>query len=223
MIYLLHVDASKETLTLKGDEYRYIVKARRHGLGDVLSIRSEKNIEILYSYSISEIGSRDATLTLLSKEDKPVRPKKHLHVGWCVIDFNSIDKVLPQLNEMGLSKITFITCERSQKSFKIDYKRIQRVLKTSNMQCGRTDTIEFSTCKGVDEFVEMYPSCTVLDFNDEILDTTENIETVLVGCEGGFSPKEKEIISTCKVRRLDSALVLRSESAVCAVVGKILL
>ena len=223
MIYLLHEDASKETLRLKGDEFKYIIKARRHKIDDEIALRNSENIAMLYMYKIVDIASRDASLELLSFEENKVEPKKALHVGWCLIDFNSIDKVLAQLNEMGLSKITFISCERSQKSFKVDYKRIERVLKSSNMQCGRTDTMSFDTMNSIEEFIQEYPETTVLDFSDEVLSKEEDITTVLIGCEGGFSKKEKELLSSSNVRRLNSSFVLRSESAVCAVVAKILL
>ncbi|WP_434657462.1 16S rRNA (uracil(1498)-N(3))-methyltransferase [Sulfurimonas sp. NW9] len=47
--------------------------------------------------------------------------------------------------------------------------------------------------------------------------------TVLIGCEGGFSAKEKEFLKNQEVFRLDTPMILRSESAVLAVASKILL
>ena len=38
------------------------------------------------------------------------------------METKNIEKVLPTLNEMGVHEITFIYCERSQKSFKVDFK-----------------------------------------------------------------------------------------------------
>jgi 16S rRNA (uracil1498-N3)-methyltransferase len=46
---------------------------------------------------------------------------------------------------------------------------------------------------------------------------------VLIGCEGGFSKEERELLQTQEVFRLNTEMVLRSESAVVAVAAKILL
>ena len=50
-----------------------------------------------------------------------------------------------------------------------------------------------------------------------------DFETVLIGCEGGFSQKEKEFLKKQERFRLDTPMVLRSESAVVAVASKIVL
>ncbi len=63
----------------------------------------------------------------------------------------------------------------------------------------------------------------MFDFCDNILQESSDFETVLIGCEGGFSKDEKELLSSLEVFRLDTPMVLRSESAVVAVASKILL
>ena len=44
-----------------------------------------------------------------------------------------------------------------------------------------------------------------------------DIKTILIGCEGGFSKDEKEFLESSDVFRLDTSMILRSESAVIAV------
>ena len=62
----------------------------------------------------------------------------------------------------------------------------------------------------------------VLDFCDSILGDTDNIQTVLIGCEGGFSEKEREILKHLESFRLDTKMILRSESAAMAIASKVL-
>jgi len=223
MIYLFHADAGKEQLRIKGEDFKYLIKVRRHSVGDRIAFRNKEEIEKLYNYELSELAPREALFTLQSSEISEVSAKQKLHIGWCVIDNKSIEKVLASLNEIGVAKITFIYCDRSQKNFKPDFKRFERIIEASNQQCGRTERMEFCTHKSIEAFVREYPETKVFDFCDKTLECESDFETVLIGCEGGFSPKEKAFLQNQEVFRLATPMVLRSESAAVAVASKILL
>jgi len=223
LIYILDDEAGAPRLNIRGDLHKYLIKVRRHKEGDEISFRSRENIKMLHRYKIDSLEPRSAELSLLGSEELEVKSKRSLHVGWCIIDTNSIEKVLPSLCEIGVERVSFISCERSQKNIKLDFKRFKRVMEASMQQCGRSSYIEFDTYKNIDEFVAKFPDVRVFDFCDETLSDYNDIKTVLIGCEGGFSVKEKELLSSLKRFRLDTPMVLRSESAVLAVASKILL
>jgi 16S rRNA (uracil1498-N3)-methyltransferase len=90
-------------------------------------------------------------------------------------------------------------------------------------QCCRSSFIEFEIFKTLSDFLQNYPQTIVLDFSQEVLPKNCTAENVLIGCEGGFSEKEKELLSTKKVYRFETPLVLKSESAATAIAAKILL
>lgn len=223
MIYILDDEAGAQSLYIRGEQHKYLIKVRRHKEGDLLSFRSRENLKMLHSYKIESVEPRGAELSLVASELKEVKSAKELHIGWCIIDANSIEKVLPSLFEVGVSKITFIACERSQKNFKMDFKRFERIGEASMQQCGRSSYIEMDSCKSVQEFIKAYPDVKVFDFCEKTLQECSDITTVLIGCEGGFSPKERELFASVQSFRLDTPMVLRSESAVFAVASKILL
>ncbi len=223
MIYLLHEDASKPTLVVKGDLHKYIIKVRRHEVGDALFFRSKADIKTLHKYKITDIDGRSLNLNLLSSEILEVQSAKKLHIGWCVIDVKSIEKVLPSLNEIGVSKISFIYCDRSQKNFKLDFERFERILDSSMEQSGRTSQMEFDTYKNIAEFIKEFPKTKVFDFCERVLEDTSHFETVIIGCEGGFSKNERELLKSQENFRLNTSMVLRSESATLAVASKLLL
>ncbi len=50
-----------------------------------------------------------------------------------------------------------------------------------------------------------------------------HIETVAVGCEGGFSQREIELFDEKRVVGIDSNLILRSETAVSALAAKLII
>ena len=223
MIYVTHEDAGCQEINIKGELHKYLVKVRRHQEGDALTFRSYENLATAYMYEIIAIDSRTLHVRLIESKEYKVESEKSLHVGWCVIDTNSVEKVLPMLNELGVKKISFIYCDRSQKNFKPDFNRFGRITQSSSSQCGRTDVMEFETLKNIGEFVKKYPDTVVFDFCDEALSGDEKFETILIGSEGGFSEAEKKLLSAQKVYRLDTPMVLRSETAVVAVASKMLL
>lgn len=223
MQYLFNDSAGESLLKLKGEDYKYLFKVRRHSVDDLLYFRQRKVSEQLYAYKVLSLDGRSATLALLSSELKEVTSKKQLHLAWCVIDPKSVEKVLPSLNEIGVAKITFIFCERSQKNYKIDLKRYERILETSSQQCGRSQSIEFDVVNNISEFINANPETVVLDFCDEVLSCENDVHTVLIGCEGGFSEDERLQVEKLKRFRLDTPMILRSESAVMAIASKVLL
>ena len=223
MIYLLHDNAGDKKLVLKGEVHKYLIKVLRHSLHDKISMRAMQSISLLHTYEITDITPKTLSLTLLTSQEKIVKSQKELHLAWCVIDVKSIEKVLPSLNEIGISKISFIYCDRSQKNFKLDFKRFNRLLEASMQQCGRTEIMEFDTYKNISSFISKFPDTKVFDFSDNILDGEVRFQRVLIGCEGGFSKEERKFFKPQDVFRLNSPMVLRSESAAVAVASKILL
>jgi len=138
MIYIFDENAGNDVLTLKGELYKYLIKVRRHKLGDEIAFRDEENIKMLYTYKVDAVEPKKIVLSLLNSQEYEVKAKKDLHIGWCKIDAKSVEKVLPSLSEIGVSKITFIECERSQRNLKLDFKRFDRILHASMQQCGST-------------------------------------------------------------------------------------
>ncbi|HIM93794.1 MAG TPA: 16S rRNA (uracil(1498)-N(3))-methyltransferase [Campylobacterales bacterium] len=222
MQYLHHKQAGESTLLLKGDEHRYIFKVRRHREGEVIALRNLLDEQIYY-YKIGSLDKKEAYLLLQTVETLVVKAKKLLHIGWCVIDPKSIEKVLPSLNEMGVDSITFIYCERSQKSFKPDFNRLKKILLNSSQQSGRSSMMKFDISDSIEEFLTKYPKSVMLNFSEYKINDTLDIETMVIGCEGGFTVDEVALFHSENIIGLDTPLILKSESAVCAVVSKLLL
>ena len=223
MRFLFDKGAGSKQLTLKGESFKYIIKVRRHQVGDELGFRTTQESNMLYRYKVEHVDGRTAELRLISGVNEEIKATKKLHIGWCVVDGKSVEKVLPLLNELGVRKITFIYCDRSQKNFKPDFKRYERILESSMQQCGRSEMMMFSEMKNIKEFVTENPQTVVFDFCDEILGDGEGVETVLIGSEGGFSEPERLLLSSQRMVRLNTPMILRSETAATAIAAKVLL
>lgn len=222
MQYLYHKEAGSSTLLLRGDEHRYIFKVRRHREGETIALRNLED-ESIYYYLISVLDKKEAQLQLQSSEVLSVRAKKSLHIGWCVIDPKSVEKVLPTLNEMGVEQITFLYCDRSQKSFKPDFARLEKILLNASQQSGRSMMMKLEMGSSLEAFLNEHPEAVMLNFSEQTLDEGSEVSTMIIGCEGGFTADEVAMFPPEKIMGLDTPLILKSESAVCAVASKVLL
>ncbi|RXJ75829.1 16S rRNA (uracil(1498)-N(3))-methyltransferase [Arcobacter sp. F155] len=223
MQFTYHQEASQEFLTVDNETYKYLFKARRHKIEDEIYFRNldDKNI---YLYKVIEISRKDARLQLVSFEERIVENDKKLHLAWCVVDPKTVEKNIASLNELGLEKITFIYCEYSQKNFKLNLEKLEKILLNSSSQCGRSSIIKLEICKSLDEFLSVNKNVYLLDFSKQNIETKKDeIETLLLGCEGGFSETERETFDTDKIVGFNSNLILRSETAAISAVSKIII
>jgi len=222
MQYLLHSEAGASQITLEGDPYRYLIKVRRHRVGDRVALRNGED-HTLHFYTLERIDRRTAGLTYQASEERAITPRRGLHIGWCRIDPKAIEKVLPILNEMGVSTITFIDCDRSQKHFRLDQERLEKILTNSSQQCGRSDRMRIATAPDITTFLADNPDARLLHFSDTTLSCDGENATIIIGPEGGFTDAETALFTPGRIVGLDTPMVLRSESAAVAVASRVVL
>ncbi len=212
-----------DSLEIKDEVYNYLIKARRHKIDDEIYFRNLKDNNI-YLYKINSIDKKKAHFSLISKEEKIVENKNKLHIGWCVVDPKTVEKYITSLNEMGVDKITFIYADYSQKNFKINIEKLEKILINSSSQCGRSNIIKLEVCKNLEQFIKENSDAYFLDFSDICInEKKDEIKTLVVGCEGGFSKKEREIFNKDFIVGFNSNLILRSETAIISAGAKIII
>ena len=210
-------------LEIKDEVYNYLIKARRHKIDDEIYFRNLKDNNI-YLYRLNNIDKKKALLDLISSEEKVVLNQKSLHLAWCVVDPKTIEKYITSLNEMGVDKITFIYSDYSQKNFKVNIEKLEKILINSSCQCGRSNIIKLDVCKNIDTFMKQNDNVFFLDFSNVSIDKKcDEIKTLVIGCEGGFSNKERETFKKDNIVGFNSNLILRSETAIISAASKILL
>ena len=212
-----------DILEIKDEVYNYLLKARRHKIDDEIYFRNLKD-ENLYLYKINFIDKKRAILNLVSSQNKVLLNDKKLHLGWCVVDPKTIEKYIPSLNEMGIDKITFIYSDFSQNNFKINIEKLEKILINSSCQCGRSNIIKLDVCKNLDNFIKENEDIYFLDFSEISIDNKKDeIKTLVIGCEGGFSTNERSKFNKQNVIGFNSSLILRSETAIICAGAKIIL
>lgn len=222
MQFIYHKDALIDVLKIDGDLHNYLFKVRRHNKENNIFFRNLID-DFLYEYEVEFVDRRSTALRLVNKEINIIKPKKELHIGWCKIDFKSIEKVIASLNEIGVGKITFIDCEYSQRDANINFEKLERLLQNSSSQCGRSDMIKLEYAKSLDMFLKSNPDSYMFNFSsNNIADKKDEIKTIILGCEGGFSKTEIDKFHKDKIVGIDSNIILRSETAIINIASKIL-
>ncbi len=220
MQYLYHEKAGEHTLHVRDELYRYLFKVRRFNTDTTLSFRNLID-HTLYRYKILSIGKKEAILESIETINDPQSNKKSLHLIWCIIDPKVIYQTLPILNQAGLTKITFVYCQYSQKHFKIDLDRAKRILINSSQQSGRIDLMEIEIVPSLESLLEKYDDFCVVDFGGEC--DWEDCRAALVGCEGGLSEEERTLFEKKRKIGFKTSSILKSETAALSFVIKSLI
>ena len=223
MQFIYDKNAKNELLKIEDENYNYIVKARRHKLDDILDFRNLED-DFLYSYKISQIDKKSLFLNLLKKEKRVIENSKKIHLAWCVVDPKTIYENIASLNELGIDKITFVYSDFSQKNFKINFEKLEKILINSSSQCGRSSIIKLDICKNIDTFITDNPDTYFLDFSQTSIDSkVSDIKTLMIGTEGGFSKRERELFNKNFIVGFSSNLILKSQTAIISATSKIIL
>ena len=223
MQFIYDKNAKNELLKIEDENYNYIVKARRHKIDDILDFRNLED-DFLYSYKISQIDKKSLFLNLLKKEEKIIENSKKIHLAWCVVDPKTIYENIASLNELGVDKITFVYSDFSQKNFKINFEKLEKILINSSSQCGRSSIIKLDIYKNIDTFITDNPDTYFLDFSQTSIDSKVlDIKTLMIGTEGGFSKRERELFNKNFIVGFSSNLILKSQTAIISATSKIIL
>jgi len=77
--------------------------------------------------------------------------------------------------------------------------------------------------ESLEKFLELYPNSKMLNFSKNNFVDQCSFDTIVVGCEGGFTKEEVTLFKEKNIVGFNTPLVLKSESAVCALASKVLL
>lgn len=220
MQFIFHQKAGDLVIKLEGEQYNHLYKSRRTKQAQILKLRNLLD-DYLYYYQQTLITRSNATLHLQEKIFSPNKPMQKTHIILAIIDSRSIQKILPFLNELGIKKLTLFYADFSQRNEKIDHQKLKNILINSSQQCGRSDFLEIDYLKTLKEVLNLYPEINVFDFGGKALHSPIDPYPILIGPEGGFSPKEKEILKSFPTYSTQENIILRSESACIFVASKL--
>lgn len=216
MRFIYDKNAGSANLSLDSKAFHHIFSVRRKNAqnaiqnGEIFDFANLRDSAI-HHYKIISVGKKSAEFMLVdSAHIRQDSPKTHI-IQSVISDF---DKILPFLNELFVEKISLFYADFSQRNIKINLERLNAILISSSMQCGRLSKMQIEIFNSLDEVIRAYDDLVALDF-DAPHDDLRNLNHFIIGAEGGFSQRERELFKSPKIRAvsLNHSLILRSQSA----------
>jgi 16S rRNA (uracil1498-N3)-methyltransferase len=171
-------------------------------------------------YKILKIGDNAVHLELIT-EMQPRLPNKDIYLCFSLLKKDKNDWVLQKATELGVRHFVPILCDRTEK-MGFDIERAQKIVIEASEQCGRTDiprireplTVERAIEELVSDGVELFVAEQGSESESNVERRTSKSVAVLIGPEGGWSDKEKEVFSQQELKHLAlSDFTLRAETA----------
>lgn len=223
MQFFYHKDSGAKSITLEAKDSHYLFVVRRFKNGGLLTTSNLSDMQ-LYTYK----HEKKNTFTLISAKHAKKATKAHTNIILAMIDQKDIYDTLPMLNALNVASLNLFYADFSQKNRRIDLQKAQKILQYSCMQCGRLQPLTLSLHNNLESVCRAFENAVVIDFpiNESPLKDSkeeyygekhlesavknfENLETkqkrtfakqgIIIGCEGGFSKKEREFL--CKIHK----------------------
>lgn len=238
MQFIYDENAGAKTLILDAKQNHYLFNVRRFKAqsGEIFKFANLKDGK-LYYYKFAESSGKiaesklDSAARVKGAESRAKSIESHAksatfhlldsanitqnspktHIIQAIID--EFDKVLPALNELFVEKITLFYADFSQKNIRVNLERLEAILISSSMQCGRLRKMEIEILGSLDEVVEKYSDAVALDFAPKACNLCD-FKRFIIGPEGGFSTRERELLKARKIAisGINHPLILRAKT-----------
>lgn len=213
---------------LQGDDFHHLINVARVKKGEKILILNGKGLKSLAL--VRDIKKNLVELEKIEVTFNPLRDQLHLVLG--LPKREATENVLRLSTELGISKIHFFKSEYSQSDLVLN-ERVKKILISSLLQSNNPYLIQLEKLKSISDLNQMLSQYDkILYFcshqslpSDAFISLAEAKRILLIiGPEGGFSPREEGVIlnnQSVDVVHL-KAHILRTETAVAASVGYVM-
>lgn len=188
------------------------IRVLRYRAGDELVLFDD---EVERLYKITKIEVPDSVHLELVTEMKRELPAKHVYLLWSLLKKDKNDWVLQKATELGVRNFVPVLADRSEKTG-FDVERAQKILIEAAEQCGRADIPEIREPITIDEAVSEYQNLPlfICEQAEGEPDVSLDKAGVLIGPEGGWSDREKQLFAAADLAHINIAqFTLRAETA----------
>jgi 16S rRNA (uracil1498-N3)-methyltransferase len=177
-------------------------------------------------FKIVEISDTEAHLQHVTDFERKL-PAKDIYLLWSLLKKDKNDWVLQKCTELGVSHFIPILTERTEKTG-FDSDRAKKIVIEAAEQCGRSDIPSVRepmlAQTAIDELgnkISLY-ICEEKSENSELQLAASRSLGVLIGPEGGWSDREKQLFQDKALSHLNiHDFTLRAETAAVAAVTKL--
>ncbi len=210
---------------VENEEFVHLKTVLRGKIGEEIVVLDGTKYE--YICKISQMNKSNAICDILEKRECSALPKKNIVLFQGLIKRDKLEEVLQHCVEIGVTQVVPFESEYCViKPNENKRERLEKIVMSACKQCERSvpmeigETLSFvSLVEGIKKFQKEEKALVLfanerdgLPFDFSVLKDFENI-AIVVGPEGGFSPKEKEILSKEAESISLGDRILRSETA----------
>lgn len=172
-----------------------------------------------YDSVIEKLNNREAEVRLVA-ERRGIVPQRRVSLCQSLLKKDKMEWVVEKATELGVSKIVPIVSDRSEKKG-INLERLKKIAVEASEQCGRADVPRISEVLSLNKALDNCENAIVCDPSATprpLLDEgREGAISILIGPEGGWTPKEIERFRDSKIGIFSLGnLTLRAETAAIA-------
>jgi 16S rRNA (uracil1498-N3)-methyltransferase len=195
LFFLPNLNKESTNAEFSKEESKHIFKVLRKGVGDNINITNGKNL--FFDAKITSISKNNCEINI---ESFKIRDKINykLHIAISLLKSNDrFEWFLEKASEIGISEVTPIMCERSERKF-LNENRLQKVLISAMKQSLKSHLPKLNPVVTLKDFFQK-------DFTDELFIAhcdesnkglllnsvkPKSSSIILIGPEGDFTKKE---------------------------------
>ncbi|NLN63346.1 MAG: 16S rRNA (uracil(1498)-N(3))-methyltransferase [Myxococcales bacterium] len=213
--------APNTEVRVDGPECHYLVRVRRHVVGDAICLRDAQGV--FFNGTVTRI-EKDAAHIRVDAEMTAPPAVGHVHLLVAVPKGTLFDEVVRRLTEIGVQRLTPLHCERSVlRPGQGREQRWRRISEEATRQCGRSHPMQVDPFTPFATALATLPEATRWTLHpqgDSAVAVARQTGPLvgplqgLVGPEGGFTPHELDLADAHGFRRIHMGPhVLRVETA----------
>lgn len=195
LFYNPTIAESTESFSFDKEESKHIIKVLRKKDTDILYVTN--GLGLLFKTEITLASDSKCTVKIISFE-KSETPKFKLHLAVAPTKMNDrFEWFLEKATEIGVSEITPIICERSERKI-INMERFEKIILSAMKQCNQMYLPRLNPAISLKEFIkkenkgiQLIAHCEETNKKSLKSILKPNTDyTILIGPEGDFSTKE---------------------------------
>jgi 16S rRNA (uracil1498-N3)-methyltransferase len=207
-------------------------KEHTHYVTNVMRMKKGSNINFFNKEGewLSEIVFLDrdrVEVKFLNKIKEPINPS-NIELAICLVKKSPMENILQKATELGVSKITPIASERTEVK-EINFERANKIIVEATEQSNQLIPPQITEVTKLIDYLKNFDGSSKLlfaDVNSKYKLKPEDIKqgqsiSILIGPEGDFSPKERELILTTSnlTSFTLSRNILRTDTAVISAIS----
>lgn len=211
---------------IEGEELIHLKSVLRHKVGDEICLVNGDGND--YLATIANIGKNSAVANINSMTKNQKCPKKNLQLFISATKREKLEIIVQKAVELGVKKLYIFESEFSTMKLSSEkISRYEKIIFSATKQCERADFMDINIIS-FKEMLSLFGKCQTKLFANEregepfdfsSLKVAQGIG-ILVGCEGGFSPVEKQQILSLNPENISlGERILRAETAAIVLTG----